>query len=162
MVQAISNTSPLLYLHRIGSIDWLNQLFETVWTTNSVLNELSDGQAKGFDVPKISDLYWLELVNPNHMPQEWLSIDLGLGEISVMALALENPEKIVLLDDFLARRTAKAAGIKVWGTLKVLLEAKSKGIIPEVAPHIAQLKKSGMYLSEGIVRRVLSLAKEAK
>jgi predicted nucleic acid-binding protein len=42
-----------------------------------------------------------------------------------MALALENPDRVVLLDDMLARRTAQAAGLQVWGTLKVLLEAKS-------------------------------------
>lgn len=42
-----------------------------------------------------------------------------------MALALEHPDRIVLLDDSLARRIAQEAGLHVWGTLKVLLEAKA-------------------------------------
>jgi predicted nucleic acid-binding protein len=45
------------------------------------------------------------------------------GELAAIALALENPSKIVLLDDALARRKAEAAGLVVWGTLKVVLEA---------------------------------------
>lgn len=36
-----------------------------------------------------------------------------------MALALENSDRVVLLDDMLARRTAQVAGLQVWGTLKV-------------------------------------------
>jgi len=28
---AISNTSPLLYLHRINSMDWLRALFDSIW-----------------------------------------------------------------------------------------------------------------------------------
>jgi predicted nucleic acid-binding protein len=31
MPKAISNTSPLLYLYRVGTIHWLPQLFEEVW-----------------------------------------------------------------------------------------------------------------------------------
>ena len=38
MSKAISNTSPLLYLYRIGAIDWLPSLFDEVWTTEAVRN----------------------------------------------------------------------------------------------------------------------------
>ena len=52
MPKAISNTSPLLYLYRIGGIDWLPQLFDEVWTPEAVKNELQVGRdiygAKGF------------------------------------------------------------------------------------------------------------------
>ena len=61
------------------------------------------------------------------MPSEWLATDLGPGELAALALALENPGRIVLLDDALARRVAEAAGLTVWGTLRVFLEAKPKG-----------------------------------
>jgi len=32
MLKAISNTSPLLYLYRIGGIEWLPKIFDKVWT----------------------------------------------------------------------------------------------------------------------------------
>jgi hypothetical protein len=31
MPKAISNTSPLLYLHRIDVLDWLPMLFSEIW-----------------------------------------------------------------------------------------------------------------------------------
>ena len=31
MPEVISNTSPLLYLYRVGVIEWLPQLFREIW-----------------------------------------------------------------------------------------------------------------------------------
>jgi predicted nucleic acid-binding protein len=36
MREAISNTSPLLYLYRIGIVEWLTKLFSEVWTPTAV------------------------------------------------------------------------------------------------------------------------------
>jgi predicted nucleic acid-binding protein len=103
----------------------------------------------------------LKVVNPKSTPFEWLALDLGPGEIAAMALALENPDKVVLLDDLLARRTAQAAGLQVWGTLKVLLEAKSHGVITNVEPFVSKLSDSGMWVSAEIKERILKLAGES-
>jgi len=65
-----------------------------------------------------------------------------------------------LLDDGLARRIAGAAGLTVWGTLKVLLEGKSHGLVEGIAPLLHQLKEAGMWLSDDIARRILTLAGE--
>ena len=90
MPKAISNTSPLLYLYRVGAIRWFPKLFDEIWTPNAVKNELLAGKSKGYDVPDPSDYAWLKIVNPKSMPSEWLALDLGAGEIAAMALALEN------------------------------------------------------------------------
>jgi len=157
---AISNTSPLLYLYRIGALDWLPELFGEVWTPKAVRDELGEGRRRGYDVPDPSVYDWLRLVDPHNMPSEWLALDLGKGELAAMALALENPTRIVLLDDTLARRTAQAAGLTVWGTLKVLLEAKARGLTERVEPFVARLSDAGMWLSDDLRRRILVLAGE--
>ena len=160
MPGSITNTSPLLYLGRIGALGWLDQLFGTIWVPSAVLGELDEGRALGFEVPDTKDLFWLETVDPKSTPSEWLTLDLGAGELAAMALALENPQRILLLDDALARRTARAAGLTTWGTLRVLIEAKKGRIVPSVAPLVDLLAASGMWLSPDIRRRVLSLAGE--
>ena len=160
MPGSITNTSPLLYLGRIGALGWLDQLFGTIWVPSAVLGELDEGRALGFEVPDTKDLLWLKTVDPKSTPSEWLTLDLGAGELAAMALALENPQRILLLDDALARRTARAAGLTTWGTLRVLLEAKKGRIVPSVAPLVDLLAASGMWLSPDIRRRVLSLAGE--
>ncbi len=160
MSQAISNTSPLLYLHRINGLAWLQQLFDEIWVPEAVVQELNEGAERGFDVPDVEGYDRLKIVNPSHMPSEWLALDLGAGEVAAMALALENPNRVILLDDALARRTAQAAGLEVWGTLRVLLEAKANGLIEAVKPSIDQLDQAGLWMSAGIRQRILTLAGE--
>jgi len=162
MPEAISNISPLLYLYRIRALDWLPRLFNEVWAPNAVVHELQEGQRRGYDVPNPSDYAWLKIVEPRSVPSEWLTLDLGAGELAAMALALENPRRIILLDDRLARRIAEAAGLKVWGTLKVLLEAKSQGLIESIEPLVSRLEDTGMWISDDIRQRVLALAGEKK
>ena len=160
MREAISNTSPLLYLYRIGILEWLPKLFGEVWTPTAVVRELEEGRERGYDVPDPRDYDWLRIVEPHAVPPEWLALDLGAGELAAMAMALENPVRIVLLDDALARRIAQAAGLEVWGTLRVLLEAKSQGLTESIEPLVDRLKKSGMWISDDIRQRVLALAGE--
>jgi predicted nucleic acid-binding protein len=158
--RAISNTSPLLYLHRCGGLMWLQHLFSSIDVPGAVASELEEGRTRGFDVPNLQDYSWMTITNPQMMPSQWFATDLGAGETAAMALAIEHPDHILLLDDALARRTALAAGLQVWGTLRVLLEAKAVGLIEGVEPVIHRLQKSGMWISEDIRLRILALAGE--
>ena len=160
MPDVISNTSPLVYLYRIDAAGWLPKLFSNIWVPTAVVEELREGQRRGFDVLNPGNYRWLQVVDPRATPSEWLSLDLGPGEMAAMALALENRSRVVLLDDMLARRTAQAAGLSVWGTLKVLLEAKSQGLTERIAPFVDCLREKGMWLSEEIRERILALANE--
>ena len=156
----ISNTSPLLYLHRIQALDWLPELGQRVWIPRAVQDELSAGMRKGYDVPDQQHYEWIEVTDPCVVPSRWLNVDLGAGELAALALALEQPECTVLLDDGQARRIAQAAGLNVWGTLRVLVEAKSRGWIDTVGVHVDRLEAAGMWMSTAIRRRILALAGE--
>jgi hypothetical protein len=161
MSDAISNTSPLVYLYRISAFDWLPTLFNDIWIPTAVLDELAEGQRKGYDIPNSSHYGWLQIVDPRATPSEWLSLDLGPGELAAMALALENPTRVVPLDDMPARRTAQAAGLTVWGTLKILLEAKAGKLTDRIEPFVDRLSEAGLWMSAEIRQRVLALADEA-
>ncbi|HKP87939.1 MAG TPA: DUF3368 domain-containing protein [Blastocatellia bacterium] len=162
MPEAISNTSPLLYLYRIGVLDWLPKLFSEIWVPNAVIAELMAGREKGYDVLNPGEYNWIQIIDPISLPSEWLSLDLGAGELAVMALALENRSRIVLLDDALARHIAQAAGVEVWGTLRILLEAKSQGLAGAIGPLLSNLQNAGMWISNEIRLRVLNLAGEKR
>jgi predicted nucleic acid-binding protein len=158
--EAISNTSPLLYLYRIGALDWLPKLFSQVWTAEAVALELDEGAKRGYQVPFLQAFAWLKIANPRAVPSQWLALDLGAGELAVLAMALENPEKVVVLDDALARRVAQTAGLQVWGTLRVVLEGKRAGLTASVSPLIDRLAASGMWISSDVRARILALADE--
>ena len=70
MADVITNTSPLLYLNRVGALDWLPKLFREIWIPKAVVIELQEGQRKGYDVPDPADYNWLQIVDPVtvHLP----------------------------------------------------------------------------------------------
>lgn len=51
MPAVISNTFPLLYLYRIGVLEWLPTLCSDIWILQAVVRELQEGQQRGYDVP---------------------------------------------------------------------------------------------------------------
>ncbi len=161
MPEAITNTSPLIYLHRVQALEWLPQLFDDIWTPQAVVEELSEGLRRRADSPDPSEAAWLRVVEPTSHPSEWLSSDLGPGELAAITLALEHPSRILIVDDGLARRTAQSAGLQVWGTLRVVLEAKAQGLTERVAPVVDRLAESGLWFSGEIRRRILRLAGES-
>jgi predicted nucleic acid-binding protein len=67
---------------------------------------------------------------------------------------------LVIIDECLARRHAKRVGLRLTGTLGVLLKAKSLGFVPSVAPLIDQLREGGIHLNDAVVAETLKLAGE--
>ena len=116
MRKAISNTSPLLYLHRIGALDWLPRLFDAFWAPSAVIAELQEGRRRGFDVPDPASLPWVQVAEPQVIPAEWRTLELGRGELAAMALARENPGRIILLDDALCAGRLERQGFRSGNT----------------------------------------------
>jgi len=75
--KAISNTSPLLYLFRVGVLDWLPRLFDEIWVPQAVVTEMEYGRKAGSDVPGIGNYDWVIIAEPRNVPSEWLTLDLG-------------------------------------------------------------------------------------
>jgi len=57
------------------------------------------------------------------------SIRLGAGEQSAIALALDASQSVLLIDDELARSTARQLGLKVRGTIGILVEAYEQSFL---------------------------------
>ena len=90
MPEVVSNTSPLLYLHRIGVLDWLTELFGEIRVPGAVVHELNEGRLRGYSVPDLEECSWVRIVDPQSVPPEWFALDLGPGELAAVSLALEN------------------------------------------------------------------------
>jgi predicted nucleic acid-binding protein len=93
MPEAITNTSPMLYLYRIGVLEWLPHRCDDIWVPQAVVDELHDSQSKGYDVPSAGAYDWLQIVEPQAVPSAWLARDFGAGELAVLASALDHPLK---------------------------------------------------------------------
>ena len=82
------------------------------------------------------------------------------GEAASIILAVEEDTGLIILDDKDARKIAEKLGLKVMGTAGILLLAKKKGIIEEIKPILEEMRTSGFYLSDSIIKIVLREAGE--
>lgn len=160
MREAVSNTSPLLYLHQLGSLDLLERLYGKLLVPEGVATELNAGKLLGYDVPDLRRLSWIEIVQVPNVNVLALVTDLGIGEREAIALAKQS-NLLALLDDALARRHAALVGIRFTGTIGVLIKAKRLGFVPSISRLIDQLTTLGFHLAPQTRDAALRIADEA-
>ena len=85
----------------------------------------------------------------------------GAGEAEVMARALAFPGYTTVLDERAARRKAAQIGVPVLGSLRVIVKAKERGLIPLARPALEKLRGSDAYVSDELIDRAIALAGEA-
>jgi len=91
-----------------------------------------------------------------------LITDLGPDETEVLMLALESQDAMAILDDALARRVAESQGIRIIGTLGLLLNAKQAGHVSSIREYVDQLEALRFRLAPHTRAAVLKLAGELK
>jgi predicted nucleic acid-binding protein len=116
MPEVIVDTSPLQYLHQLGLLDLLPELYGKVLIPESVVREIAAGHGLGVALPELKTLGWIEVREVSGLSVLPLVSDLGAGEREVLALALEAADPLVVLDDALARRVAKRLELRMTGT----------------------------------------------
>lgn len=158
--KVICNTSPLFYLYRVKHLDILEKLYGKITVPVTVEEELKEGKNHGEDVPDLSNHNWIQIDNAQVPKLIKVITDLGPGEAGAIALALQESNSLLILDDRLARQIAELQGLKVTGTAGVLLKAKQNGYLDAVAPIVDQLLDLGFRLSDHLRRNILDLADE--
>lgn len=157
----VCDTTVLLYLGRIGQSDLLPTLFSSVYVPESVMLELDMGRLLRPDTINPRSLAWANPVSVSQAMMEDLPPNrLGAGERSVIAYARTQDDCVAGLDDLRARQLAEEMGLKVVGTLGILLHAKQAGLISTVQPHIDDVITHGFRLSPDLYRDALELAGE--
>lgn len=160
MPEVICNTSPIQYLHQLGLLHVLHALAGEVIVPPAVVEELAEGRASGVSLPDVTALDWITVRRPVSERAIPLVTNLGRGETEVLMLALESREAVVVLDDALARRVAETLGLRLTGTLGLLLDAKRAGLVPAVGPLLDQLQELRFRVAADTRAAVLKLAGE--
>ncbi|SPF37085.1 conserved hypothetical protein [Candidatus Sulfopaludibacter sp. SbA4] len=111
------------------------------------MDELERGKAIGIDLPDVRAVPWLKIQAPDSLDKVPAVADLGAGEKEVLALGIEVPDALPILDDRLGRLHAEALKLRFTGTLGILLRAKAEGRVPRIEPLVAHLGRLGFRLS---------------
>lgn len=72
----------------------------------------------------------------NKTYQKVLEASLDKGEASAIALAIEQTDCLLIIDDYKGRKYAEQMGIKITGTLGAIIAAKLNGHIESVKPML--------------------------
>lgn len=155
----VSDTSPVTSLIQINRLELLNQIFGQVVIPRAVYDELCrvPGQKEVMDRQN-----WFFVEHAKDLQQvKTLEIDLDPGEAEAIILALELKADYLIIDEFKGRNRATEIGLKIIGTLGVLLQAKQKGFIPAVKPLVDDLiEKAEFRVHAVLYQQVLIIAGE--
>lgn len=146
----IVDTSCLILLHKINEFDLLRKLFKQIIITSDIKTEF------GLDLPE-----WVIIKNAsNKQYQNIIEASVDKGEASAIALALEETEPLLVLDDLKARKLASSLNLKYTGTLGILTDAKLSGHLQTIKPVIAKIKGTNFYISDNLEQKILLITGE--
>ncbi len=154
-MKVVVNSSPLIFLTKIGKLDLLNKLFNEIIIPKAVYKEvILDGKPDKNEI--IKNLSWIEVKEVNDMRLvKFLMNFIDYGESEVIAYAIENNINLVVLDDKDARKIAREFDLKVIGTLGILIASKKKGYVDEVKPLLEKLINANFRVSKSLLKKIL-------
>ena len=85
---------------------------------------------------------------------------LDRGEASAIALALEQLNCLLIIDERRGRMVAQRLQLNVTGTLGILLQAKSRGFIAAIKPFLDIIGTTNFRLSAQLMQAAINQAGE--
>ncbi len=148
-MKVVVDTSALIALSNISRLDLLRKLFAEVIVPRAVAEEY------GEPLPE-----WIRVLDVKNKQMVQILLELiHRGEAEAVALAIEV-KGIIILDDKKAQSIARRLGLKVMGTVGILLLAKKQGLINNIEVEISKLLETSFYLSQEVVAKVLEEARK--
>lgn len=154
----VSDSSPLIALSSVDRVELLEKLFGTVLIPPAVHKEVFGSLSS--EKKALPDFIRVENVS-KEISSRFLRMNLHAGESDAIILAIEKKSNGIILDDKQARETAHQLGLRVIGTLGVLMLAKEKEYLAEARPLIIQMmERINFRIAPGILNRALAILNE--
>ncbi len=165
MPAVVVDLSVLITLAAGEQFHLLQEFYSTIHIPPEVWNETA-ASPKTYGVQEVQRANaegWLVVQSPHNLARvSSLPFNLQPGETEALALALELPGSLLLVDDARGRKAAAALGIAYTGTLGVLLRAKAVGKIPALKPVLGLLAtRTTFWLSPAVEAAALKRAGES-
>ena len=150
MSLVITDASVLISLERINRIQLLPDLFGEVIDPPAVLIEFG------------RSLFWIREMVPeqSRLLKITKETKLDRGEAEAIALAMDQADSILLIDELKGRKLAEYHKIPIIGTFGVVVLAKKRGVVNAAKPILDALIESGFRASEEVYAKALIAAAE--
>lgn len=140
----ITDTSCFILLDKINALSILDNLFSNIVTTPEIASEF------GKALPE-----WVEIRSVKDKTKQSSFESVDAGEASAIALAIETPLSLLIIDDLKGRKLALSLNLMHTGTLGVLVLAKSNGVIPRLRPYLDKIQLTNFRLSPTLIEDIL-------
>lgn len=157
-MSAVADSSPLVVLTKLGCFDFLNRLFPRVYISSEVHHEVVIAGAGLPGAAEVSKAEWIEVKgvqNPAGLRAAQRQYGLGPGEMSTILLAKELGAKPALLDDYRARKLAKAEGLEILGSVGLLEAFYLRRYLSDLRSTFQQLLTHNVYIDQRLLDRRL-------
>jgi predicted nucleic acid-binding protein len=156
----VSNSTPLIFLAKIGRLDLLEKIFDAVIIPDKVFSEVViEGKEKGY-----SDAFIVEkfidngIISKKDVKIKYLNdMPIGKGELEAIELAVKMGIQDILIDEAKGRRIARLYDLQPKGTLWVLTKAFENDFLSqeELKNSITELIRCGYRIKEDILVDIL-------
>lgn len=89
-----------------------------------------------------------------------MTASLDKGEASAIAFAIEQTDCLLIIDDYKGRKYAEQLGIKITGTVGVIISAKYAGYIYSVKQVLNKIKQTDFRLTAELENEILEKSNE--
>jgi len=163
----VSNTSPLIWLSKIGRIALLKKLFGEVIFPEEVYKEavergLQEGLSDALAIKECIDQGWVKISKLNEreiiLCQKMVehAFEIHQGEAQAIILA-RRTGALLLMDESSGRAFAETLGLKVRGTLYVVMKALREELLgrTEAKEMVLALVSKGFRIEPKLLARIL-------
>ncbi|MCD6488284.1 MAG: DUF3368 domain-containing protein [Desulfurococcales archaeon] len=149
-MKVIVDTSALIALFGIDRFDLLRKLFTLVLVPRAVAEEY------GELLPE-----WIKVLDVKNKQLVQVLLEyVHRGEAEAITLAIETNADILILDDKKARSIARRLGLKIIGTMGILVLAKKQKLIDDIETEINRLLQTSFYLSRDVITKALEISRK--
>ena len=163
----VSNTSPLIWLSKVGRITLLKKLFGEVIIPEEVYKEavergLQEGFSDALAIKECVDQGWIKTSKLNEREIKLCqrmaehAFEIHLGEAQAIILA-RGTGALLLMDESSGRAFAETLGLKVRGTLYVIMKALREELLDrtEAKEIVLALVSKGFRIEPKLLARIL-------
>jgi predicted nucleic acid-binding protein len=120
----VSNSTPLIALSKIGKLELLREYFGVIHIPKEVYEEVVTRGKNLFGAMEVKNAEWIKVEEVrNKIAVDSLRDYIDQGEAEAIILAKERNAKLLLIDDSDGRQIAERLGVKITGTIGILLLA---------------------------------------
>lgn len=158
-MRVVVNTTPLICLAIINKLALLEELYGEIYIPSKVFEEAIKEEKLGSKEIEIWGKSKVSFVK-NILLKNNLMVNLDEGEAEVITLALDIKADLVIIDENKGRLIARYNGLKVSGTIGILLDAKRQGKLSSIKGYLDKLIYNGIYIGKDLYQEALILAEE--